>query len=174
MILIITVITIIIMIIIIMMMMMMIKWRNTCRALTAPNTELSVTYNSPKAANITKISTSDAAWVLYVPLKRLIHHLTWWIGVEHATWIPCLELSPIWFLKNTHNCNINKHNCNNSRNVKKKKRRKNMEKNNNNNKNNKKTDTKKTWWETPLSHYYKWQTYNLFSIFKTLHRHLFR
>ena len=29
--------------------------------LTAPNTELSVTYNDPKAANITKSSMSDAA-----------------------------------------------------------------------------------------------------------------
>ena len=28
--------------------------------LTAPNTELSVTYNSPKATNIIKTSTSDA------------------------------------------------------------------------------------------------------------------
>ena len=79
----------------------MIKWRNTSTALTAPNTELSVTYNSPKAANITKSSTSNAAWVLYAPLKRLIHHLTWWIGVDHAAWLLCLELSPTWFFKKT-------------------------------------------------------------------------
>ena len=74
--------------------------------LTAPNTELSVTYNSSKAANITKSSTSDGMWVLYVPLKWLIYHLRWWIGVDHAAWIPCMELSPTWFLKNTHTSNI--------------------------------------------------------------------
>ena len=105
--------TIIMIIIIIIIIIIMIKWRNTSTALTAPNTELSVTYNSPKAANITKSSTSNATWVLYAPQKRLIHHLTWWIGVDHAAWLLCLELSPTWFLKKTHNGNINKHNCNN-------------------------------------------------------------
>ena len=113
MIIIIVVTTTIIKTIIIMVIIIIIKWRNTSTALTAPNTELSVTYNSPKAANITKSSTSNAAWVLYAPLKRLIHHLTWWIGVDHAAWLLCLELSPTWFLKKTHNGNINKHNCNN-------------------------------------------------------------
>ena len=49
---------------------------NRCRTLTATNTELSVTYNGPKPANITQSSTSDTAWVLHAPLKRLIHHLT--------------------------------------------------------------------------------------------------
>ena len=54
----------------------MIKYRSRCRTLTATNTEFSVTHNGPKAANITKGSTSDAAWILYAPLKRLIPHLT--------------------------------------------------------------------------------------------------
>ena len=116
MILIIIVITTIIIIMIIKITIIMIKWRNTCRTLTAPNTKLSVTYNSPKDTNITKSSISDAEWVLYAPLKRLIHHLTWWIGAEDAAWVPCLELSSTWFLKNTHNSNINKHNFNNNSN----------------------------------------------------------
>ena len=67
-------------IIIILITIIITKCWNTCRTLTAPNTELSVTQNRPKAANTTKSSTSDAAWVLYAPLKRLIHYLTWWIG----------------------------------------------------------------------------------------------
>ena len=53
-----------------------IKCRSRCRTLTATNTELCVTYNGLKPANITKNSTSDTAWVLHAPLKRLIHHLT--------------------------------------------------------------------------------------------------
>ena len=36
--------------------------------------------------------------------------------VDNAAWIPCLELSPTWFLKNMHNGNINKHNFNNNSN----------------------------------------------------------
>ena len=47
---------------------------------------------------------------------QLIYHLTWWIGVEHAAWIPCLELSPIWFFKNICNDNINQQNNNNHNN----------------------------------------------------------
>ena len=35
------------------------------------------------------------------------------VGVCHDAWIPCLELSPTWFLNNTCNGNINKHNWNN-------------------------------------------------------------
>ena len=102
------IIIIIMIMIIIVITIIIIKWRNTCRTLTAPNTELSVTYIIPKAANITKSSTSYAAWVLYAPLKRLIHHLTWWIGVDHAAWIPCFiySLPCIYIIyiynKNTH------------------------------------------------------------------------
>ena len=55
------VITTIIRIIIIITIIIIIKLRNTCRTLTAPNIELPVTYNGPKATNITKSSTSDAA-----------------------------------------------------------------------------------------------------------------
>ena len=108
--------TIIIIIMIIKITIIMIKWQNTSRTLTAPNTKLSVTYNSPKDPNVTKSSISNAEWVLYAPLKRLIHHLMWWIGAEDAAWVPCLELSSTWFLKNTHNSNINKHNFNNNSN----------------------------------------------------------
>ena len=111
--------TIIVLIIItIIIIIIMIKWRKTCRTLTAPNTKLSVTYNSPKAANVIKSSTLKAAWVLYALLKQLIHHLTWWIGVDHAAWITFLEPSPTWFLNNTPNGNINKDYCNNNSNDK--------------------------------------------------------
>ena len=41
-------------IIIIAITIVTIKCRNRCRTLTATNTELSVTYNGPKPANITK------------------------------------------------------------------------------------------------------------------------
>ena len=44
----------IIIIIIITIIIVTIKCRNRCRALTATNTELSVTYNGPKTVNITK------------------------------------------------------------------------------------------------------------------------
>ena len=43
-----------IIIIIITIIILTIKCRNRCRTLTATNTELSVTYNGPKPANITK------------------------------------------------------------------------------------------------------------------------
>ena len=52
------------------------KCRSRCRTFTATNSELSVAYNGPKPTVITKNSTSDTAWVLHVPLKQLIHHLT--------------------------------------------------------------------------------------------------
>ena len=108
---------IIVIIIIILSIMIITKCRGRSRTLITTNIELPVTIiQRPKAANITKSSISDAAWVLYTPLKLLIHHLTWWIGIDHATWIPCLELTPTWFLKNTCNSNINKHNCNNNSN----------------------------------------------------------
>ena len=80
--------------------------------------------------NIKKISPSDAVRVLYMPMKRLIHHLMWWIGVHRADWIPCLELSPTWFLKNNSNFNINQQNNNN-----------NYYDNNNNNSNNNNDNT---------------------------------
>ena len=82
---IIIIITIIILLIIItIIIIVIIKCRSRCRTLTATNTELSVTYDGRKPANITKNSTSDTAWVLHAPLKRLIHHLTLGIGVDHA------------------------------------------------------------------------------------------
>ena len=48
------IILLIITIIIITIIILTIKCRNRCRTLTATNTELSVTYNGPKPANITK------------------------------------------------------------------------------------------------------------------------
>ena len=86
-----------------------IKYRGRYRTPTRTNTELLVTlYNGRRPlSNIKKSFPSDAVRVLYVPLKRLIQNLTWWIGVEHAPWVPCLELSPTWFLKNNCNGNVN-------------------------------------------------------------------
>ena len=70
--------------------------------------------NQKRLTNMIKSSTSDTMWVLYASLKLLFHHLTWWIRVHYAAWIPCLELFPTWFLKDTcSNDNINKHSCNN-------------------------------------------------------------
>ena len=139
--------------IIILIIIVMIKWRNTCRTLTAPNTELSVTCDiqRPKRRSYHKSSTSDASWVLYAHLKQLIQHLRWLIRVYHAAWIPCLELSSTWFLKNNHNGNINKHNCNNNSNnvitrlkqIEKKGKNGNSNNNNNNNNNNKRQKYKK-------------------------------
>ena len=57
-----------IIIIIVIIIIVIIKCRSRCRTLTATNTELSVTCNGQKPANITKNSASDTAWVL--------HHLT--------------------------------------------------------------------------------------------------
>ena len=106
------------------------KCRGRYKTPTTTNMELFMAlYNGQKfLTNIKKSSTSDAVRVLYRPLKRLIHHLTWWIEVVYAAWIICLELSPIWFLKNTCNGNINQYNNNNNSN--------NDCNNNNNNSNN--------------------------------------
>ena len=91
-------------IVIIKIMIVIIKCRNKCRTFTATNTELPVTSNE------------YAGLVLRAPQKRLIHHLLWWVGVDHAAWIPYQELYPTWFFKNTCNGNINKHNYNNNSN----------------------------------------------------------
>ena len=72
---IITIIITIIIIIITIIITVRVKCWSRRRTPTATNTELSVTYNGPKPADITKNSTSDTAWVLHAPLKRLIHHI---------------------------------------------------------------------------------------------------
>ena len=100
-------------IIIIIIVITIIKCRGRYKTPTATNTELLVTlYNGRKPlTNIKKSSIPDAVRVQYTALKRLIHHLTCRIGIHHAAWMPCLELSPTWFLKNT--CNdVNQHNNN--------------------------------------------------------------
>ena len=114
----------------------------------------------PKTANLTKSPTSDAAWVIYAPLKRFIYHLTWWIGVDHAAWIPCLELSPTWFLKITHN--------------EKKKGKRTKKITTTTTRIKRQRYKKKIDERPPLSRYYKWQACNLFFISKTFHRHPFR
>ena len=94
---------------------MIIKCRGRYRTPTATNTDLLVTSHNGRrpSSNIKKSHTSDAARALYMPLKQLIHHLAWWIGVDQAAWIPCLELSPTWFLKNNCTGNISQNNnCN--------------------------------------------------------------
>ena len=104
---------IIIKIIIIIVVTIITKCRGRYKTPTATNTELLVTlYNGWKPlTNIKKSSIPDAVRVQYTALKRLIHHLTCRIGIHHAAWMPCLELSPTWFLKNT--CNdVNQHNNN--------------------------------------------------------------
>ena len=107
---------IIIIIIIIIIIKIMTKCRGRSGTPTTTNTDLFVTlYNVQKLlTNITKSSILDIVLVLYVLLKRLIHCLigVWWVGVDHAVRIPSLELSSIWFLKNTCNSNINQHKCN--------------------------------------------------------------
>ena len=53
------------------------KCRDRFRNPTTNNTALLVTYNDLKPlTDIANTSISDAVWVLYVPLKQLIHHLT--------------------------------------------------------------------------------------------------
>ena len=54
-----------------------IKCGGRYRAPTASNTELLVTLHHDRKplSNIKKSSPSDAARALYMPLKRLIHHL---------------------------------------------------------------------------------------------------
>ena len=115
MVLIIKVIIIIIIIIkiIIIVITIITKCRGRYKTPTATNTELlEALYNGRKPlTNIKKSSIPDAVRILYTALKQLIHHLTCRIGIHHATWMPCLELPPIWFLKNT--CNdVNQHNNN--------------------------------------------------------------
>ena len=106
--------------------------RSRYRTPTTPNTKLLLTLQNglKPLSNIKKSSPSDAVRVVYTPLKRLIHHLRWWIGIDHAAWIPCLELSPTWFLKNNCNGNNNQHSNNNNNN------------NNNDSKNNNNNNTK--------------------------------
>ena len=97
--------------VIVMIIIKIIKCRDRFRIPTTINKELLVTlHNGQKPVNnIKKSSPSVAVRALHTPLKRLIHNLTWWIGVDHATWIPCLEFSPTWFLKNNCSGNINQH-----------------------------------------------------------------
>ena len=103
------IIIIIIIIIVIVIIITIIKCRDRYRTPTTTNTELLVMLHNDRKplSNIKKSSPSDGVSASYMPLKRLIHHLTWWIGVDHAPWIPCMELSPTWFLKNNCNGNIN-------------------------------------------------------------------
>ena len=103
-----------------------------CRG-RATNTELLVTLYNGRGplSNIKKSSLSDNVRVLYTPLKRVINHLKWWMRVDHTAWIPCLELSPTWFLKNNCNGNINQHN-NNSYNDNNNDNNNNINQNNNN------------------------------------------
>ena len=64
--------------ILIMIVIKIVKYTEISRTLSTTNAELPVTlYNGQKPlTNITKISTSDAAWDLYASLNRIIHHLT--------------------------------------------------------------------------------------------------
>ena len=103
-----------------------------CRG-RATNTELLVTLYNGRGplSNIKKSSLSDNVKVLYTLLKRLINHLKRWMEVDHTAWIPCLELSPTWFLKNNCNGNINQHN-NNSYNDNNNDNNNNINQNNNN------------------------------------------
>ena len=103
------IIIIIIIIVILIIIITIIKCRGRYRTPTATNTELLVMLHNDRKplSNSKKSSPSDGASASYMPLKRLMHHLTWWIGVDHAPWIPCMELSPTWFLKNNCNGNIN-------------------------------------------------------------------
>ena len=57
---------------------MIIKCSGRYRTPTATNTELLVTSHNGRRplSNIKKSPTSDAARALYMPLKRLINHLT--------------------------------------------------------------------------------------------------
>ena len=79
-----------------------------------PNDDTDVVRPIPNGGCMLIISSiSGVAWVLSSPLNWLVHHLTWWIEVGNAAWIPCLELFPTWFLWNTSNGNIHKRICNN-------------------------------------------------------------
>ena len=107
-----------------------IKCRGRHRMSRTTNTELLVILHNgwKPLSNIKKSFSSDAVRVLYTLLKRLIHRLTWYVRVNHAAWILCLELSPTWLLKTNCNGNINQHNSNNNH--------YNNNKNDNNNNNN--------------------------------------
>ena len=89
-----------------------IKSRGRYRTPTTTNMELLVTLHNGRKylTNIKKRYVTDAARALYMPLKRFTHHLKWGIVIDHAAWIPCLELCPTWFLKNNCNGNINQNN----------------------------------------------------------------
>ena len=95
-----------------------IKCRDIYKTLATTNTKLLVTLHNgwKPLTNIKKMSISDAVRILYMPQKWLIHHLTWWIGVDHVSWILCLKLFYNWFSKNTCIGNINQHNKNNNSN----------------------------------------------------------
>ena len=69
---------IIIIIMIIIITITIIKCRGRCRTPTATNTELLMTLHNGRIplSNIKKNSPLDAARTLYMPLKRLIAHLT--------------------------------------------------------------------------------------------------
>ena len=83
-----------------------------------------------KAINLfTMTSISDVVRVVYASLKRLSHHVTWWVGVDDATQIPFFSLTLL--LNNTCNSNINQNNCDNNNN-----NNNNTNNNNNNNNNN--------------------------------------
>ena len=114
--------------VIVIIIITIIKCRGRYRTPTTTSKELLVAlHNGEKPLiNIKKSWPLEAVRVLYMPLKRLIHHLKGWIRVDYAAWIPYLELSPTWFLKNKSKGNINQHNNNNNYNN-------NNDSNNNNN-----------------------------------------
>ena len=93
-----------------------IKGTGRYRTPTTTNLELLVTLrNGQKPLSIIKKSSpSDNVRVLFTPLKRLVQYLMWLIGGDHVAWIPYLELSPTWLLKNTCNGNINQYSNNNN------------------------------------------------------------
>ena len=59
-----------------MIITIIIKCRGRYRTPTAANTEHTVHNGQRPFSNIKKSPASDAARALYMPLKRLIHHLT--------------------------------------------------------------------------------------------------
>ena len=60
------------------MITIIIKYRGRYSSPAATNTELLVTLHNGRRplSNIKKSPASDTARALYIPLKRLIHHLT--------------------------------------------------------------------------------------------------
>ena len=111
-----------VMLLLIMIIITITKWRGRSRTLiTTINTEFFVTLHNrwKPLTNIKRSSISkDALYVLYMSLKRLTHHLTWWIRVDRAARMLCLELSPTWFCKDAckGNINLRHHNCSNNNN----------------------------------------------------------